>query len=179
MPGPVESEVKLRIARPQDARAALARIGAERVRPRHFEDNVLFDDAASSLASGGRALRVRRTDRGGVLTYKGPRTDREGVTTRPELETTVGDAETLQAVLQALGFRPVFRYQKYREVYRWNGVEIVVDETPIGSFLEIEGPVAAIHDAAAALGYSPADYVRDSYAALYFAGGGRGDMMFE
>jgi adenylate cyclase class 2 len=179
MPGAVESEVKLRIARADDARAALARIGAERVRPRHFEDNVLFDDAVSSLLSGGRMLRVRRTDEGGVLTYKGPRTDREGVKTRPEVETTVADADAVQAVLQALGFRPVFRYQKYREAYRWDGVEIVVDETPIGSFLEIEGEVAAIHEAAAALGYSPVDYVRDSYAGLFFAAGGQGDMTFE
>lgn len=179
MPGAVESEVKLRIARPHDARAALARLGAERVRARHFEDNVLFDDAASSLVSGGRALRVRRTDQGGVLTYKGARADRDGVKTRPEIETTVADADALQGVLQALGFRPVFRYQKYREVYRWDGVEIVVDETPIGSFLEIEGPVAAIHGAASALGYGPSDYIRDSYADLFFAAGGRGDMMFK
>ena len=72
----------------------------------------------------------------------------------------------------------MFRYQKYREVYRWNDVEVVVDETPIGSFLEIEGDLAAIHAAAADLGYGPADYIRESYAALFLAGGGRGDMLF-
>jgi adenylate cyclase class 2 len=179
MPGAVETEIKLRVGRPEEARAALAGLGAERVRARHFEDNVLFDDAGSSLASGGRVLRVRRTAAGGVLTFKGPRSDREGVKVRTEVETTVGDPDALQAIVQALGFRPVFRYQKYREVYRWSGVEIVVDETPIGTFLEVEGPVAAIHEAAAALGYAPADYMRDSYVALFFAAGGRGDMTFE
>jgi adenylate cyclase, class 2 len=178
MSGAVESEVKLRVARPEDARGALLRLGAQPVRPRHFEDNLLFDDAAGSLARGGRALRVRRTDAGGVLTYKGPRRDRGGVKSRTEIETAVTDPDALQGVLEALGFRPVFRYQKYREVFRWQSVEIVVDETPIGSFLEIEGPVAAIHEAAAALGYGSGDYVAESYASLFFAGGGQGDMTF-
>jgi adenylate cyclase, class 2 len=174
----LETEVKLPVARLEDARAALARLGAERVRARHFEDNVLFDDASSSLMRSGQTLRLRRTDAGGLLTHKGPRRDRDGVKSRPEVETPVADPDALQAILQALGLRPTFRYQKYREVYRWQDVEIVVDETPIGSFLEIEGPAGTIHRAAAALGYAPADYVRDSYAGLFFARGGTGDMTF-
>ena len=179
MSGAIETEVKLRVAGPEKARAALVRLGAERVRVRHFEDNVIYDDGSSSLVRGGRLLRLRRTDAGGVLTYKGPRRDREGMKSRPELETAVPDPDALQAILQALGYRAVFRYQKYREVYRWKEVEIVVDEMPIGCFLEIEGAAAGIHEAAAALGYSPADYLQDSYAALFFAGGGQGDMTFK
>jgi adenylate cyclase class 2 len=72
----------------------------------------------------------------------------------------------------------MFRYQKYREVYRWKAVEIVVDETPIGTFLEIEGEIEAVHAAAAALGYDASQYVADSYVALYLAAGGQGDMIF-
>ena len=116
----VESEIKLEVATPEEARAALARIGAERVRPRHFEDNLIFDDAASSLLGSGQTLRLRRTDAGGVLTHKGPRRDREGVKTRPERETAVADADALQAILEAMGLVPMFRYQKYREVYHWD-----------------------------------------------------------
>ena len=174
----VDSEFKLEVATPEEARAALARIGAERVRPRHFEDNLIFDDAASSLLGSGQTLRLRRTDAGGVLTHKGPRRDREGVKTRPERETAVADADALQAILEAMGLFPMFRYQKYREVYHWDVVEIVVDETPIGAFLEIEGPIEAIHRAAARLGYAPSDYIRDSYAGLFFARGGTGNMVF-
>jgi adenylate cyclase class 2 len=174
----VEREVKLAVGRAEEARAALARLGAECVRARHFEDNVLFDDAESSLVRGGRTLRLRRTEAGALLTHKGPRRDQDGVKARPEQETAVHDPDALQAILEALGLRPVFRYQKYREVYRWGGVEIVLDETPIGTFLEIEGPAADIHQAAAALGYAAADYIRDSYAGLFFAGGGQGDMTF-
>ena len=178
MPAARENEVKLRIASAEEARRDLVRRGAERVRARHLEDNVLFDDAAASLSRRGCALRIRRTDQGGLLTYKGPRADREGVKTRPEWETSVADADALTAIVGALGYRPVFRYQKYREVFRWNGVEVVVDETPIGTFLEIEGEIAAIHAAAERLGYRPDDYIRESYAALFLAGGGTGDMLF-
>jgi adenylate cyclase class 2 len=176
--GTVESEVKLRAADAQSARGAVQRVGARLERARHFEDNFLFDDAEGALRASGRLLRVRHVGGSGVLTFKGPREIVEGVKSRREVETTVADAGALESVLEALGYRPVFRYQKYREAYRWEDVEIVVDETPVGTFLEVEGEIAAVHRAATALGYGPADYVADSYATLFFAAGGRGDMTF-
>ena len=163
---------------PSAARALVGTIGATPSRPRHFEDNVLFDDAASSLAASGRVLRLRRTDAAAVVTYKGPRVAGTGVKSRPEVEVAVEDADAAQRVLESLGYRKVFRYQKYREAFRWRDAEIVVDETPIGTFLEVEGPIETIHAAAAALGRGPADYVTESYPALFAASGGSGDMVF-
>jgi adenylate cyclase class 2 len=163
---------------PSEARALVEGIGATPCRPRHFEDNVLFDDAESSLSTSGRALRLRRTDALAVVTYKGPRLPGAGVKSRPEIEFTVGDADAAGQVLEALGYRKAFRYQKYRQTYRWKDAEIVVDETPIGTFLEVEGPIETIHAAAAALGRTPADYVDESYAALFLATGRGGDMVF-
>jgi adenylate cyclase, class 2 len=84
----------------------------------------------------------------------------------------------MQAVLRGLGFRPSFRYQKYRETWSHAGLEIVVDETPIGVFLELEGEPETIHRVAEALGYGQDDYVLDSYVSLFVAGGGTGDMVF-
>jgi adenylate cyclase class 2 len=81
-------------------------------------------------------------------------------------------------MLERLGLRASFRYQKHREVWSWEGQEVVVDETPIGTFLEIEGDAAGIARVAAALGFSSADYLADSYVALFFAAGGKGDMVF-
>jgi adenylate cyclase class 2 len=173
-----ETEIKLRVDGPDAARAAVARLGAALARPRHFEDNVLLDDAQGSLRAASSVLRLRRTPTGGLLTFKGPRHLEEGVKSREEIEAAVADADALQSVLEQLGFRPVFRYQKYRETYAWRGQEIVIDETPIGTFFEIEGDVAGIQAAAAGLGYDRADYLTDSYVALFFAGGGRGDMVF-
>jgi len=148
------------------------------VRPRHFEDNVFLEDESRSLSSAQSALRLRRTPQGGSLTYKGPAEPRKDVKRRVEIEVPVTDPEGLEAILGRLGYERAFRYQKHRETYAWEEVEIEVDETPIGTFLEIEGEVGAIHRAAAALGYCPEDYVTDTYVDLFLAAGGRGDMVF-
>jgi hypothetical protein len=42
-----------------------------------------------------------------------------------------------------------------------------VDETPVGVYVEIEGSEKGIADMAAALGRTPADYIVDSYHALF------------
>jgi adenylate cyclase class 2 len=178
-PSPTETEIKLRMASPEAAREAVTRIGAELARPRHLEDNVLLDDERRTLRGRGNVLRLRRTPGEAVLTFKGPSQARPGVKTREEIETQVADADAAAYVLERLGFRRVFRYQKYREVYRWREQEIVVDETPIGTFLEIEGDVEGIHAAAAALGRAPSDFITDSYVGLFFASGGKGDMVFD
>jgi adenylate cyclase class 2 len=175
---PRETEIKLRLASVEAARDSLRRIGARRVRERHFEDNVLFDDARGSLRARGTVLRLRRTPHGAVLTFKGPRELEDGVKSRAERETTVGDADELLAILHGLGYEPQFRYQKHRETWTHRGQAIEVDETPIGAFLEIEGDADGIHAVAAELGFSRSDYVTDSYVGLFFAGGGRGDMVF-
>jgi adenylate cyclase class 2 len=173
-----EVEIKLRVADVSAVRAALARAGAVLARERHFEDNVLFDDRQGSLREAGTVLRLRTTPHGGVLTFKGPREDLDGMKSREERESAVDDPAALRVILRRLGYRPVFRYQKYRETWRHREQEIEVDETPIGAFLEIEGDAEGIHAVAAELGYGRADYVTDSYVALFFAGGGKGDMVF-
>jgi adenylate cyclase class 2 len=176
--GPVETEIKLKMASAEAAREALARLGASPTRARHLEDNVLFDFAGGPLRAQGHVLRLRSTPEGAVLTFKGPYRVQEGLKTREEIEAATGDGEPLRTILGRLGLVPMFRYQKYRAVFAWRGLEIVLDETPVGVFLEIEGDGAGIHEAAAALGFGPADYITDSYAALHRAAGGKGDMLF-
>ncbi|HET7293424.1 MAG TPA: class IV adenylate cyclase [Vicinamibacteria bacterium] len=173
-----EIEVKLRAASPQAARATLDRLGAVLDHPRVFEDNVLYDDRAGSLRAAGCVLRLREVGGEALLTFKGPKRVLEGVKARDEHETRVASGDEMRAILAAAGYRPVFRYQKYRETWSYRGVEVVVDETPIGTFLELEGELAAIHEVASALGYTPNEYVSDSYAALFLAGGRTGDMVF-
>jgi len=175
---PRETEVKLRVASAEAAREKLRRLGAEVVRERHFEDNLLLDDEKGTLRAGGTVLRLRRTPHGGVLTFKGPREVFGGVKSREERETAVEDADQVQAILHRLGYRPLFRYQKYRESWTHRGQEIDVDETPIGVFVEIEGDREGIRAVARELGYSESDGITDSYVALFVASGGRGDMVF-
>lgn len=160
------------------ARKALGRAGARLVEGRAFEDNLLFDDPRGDLRGGGSILRLRRVPGGGSLTFKGARRVQDGLKTREEIETEVKDPDALELVLQRLGFRPAFRYQKYRETWSLHDQTVVVDETPIGDFIEIEGSPEGIHRVAQALGFSRADYLTDSYVGLFFASGGQGDMVF-
>ena len=89
-------------------------------------------------------------------------------------------------ILRALGLHPVFRYEKFRTTYTLPGVrrlKIEVDETPVGIYLELEGPVVGIDRGARLLGYGRQDYLKDTYGSLYLAdcrrrGRKPGDMLF-
>jgi adenylate cyclase class 2 len=178
MAGPRETEVKVRLASPEAARETLLRLGAVLARERHLEENVLFDDRTGSLRASGSVLRLRETPRGGVLTLKGPRELVGGIKSREERESAVDAPAEVRAILESLGYRPVFRYQKYRESWSYRGQQVEIDETPIGGFLEIEGDPEGIGAVARELGFSPADYLAESYVGLFLAAGGRGDMVF-
>ncbi len=178
MAEPTETEVKLRVENLEGPRETLVRLGAELVTERHLEDNVLYDDEALTMANAGAVLRIRRTPRKGTLTFKGPRRFADGIKTREERQSGVEKPDEVHAIFKALGIRPVFRYQKYREAWSYRGQEVVLDETPIGTFLEIEGDAEGIRAVTADLGLDPSKYLADSYVALFFAQGGEGDMVF-
>ncbi len=170
-----ETEVKLPVG---DLRAARARLRREGARPgkRVHEMNTLYDTREGAFRSRGELLRLRLQDGAAVVTFKGRALPSRGgagrYKVREETEFAVGNAAVIGAALRQLGLRPGFRYEKYRTHYRWPdapGVEVVLDETPAGNFLELEGPPAAIDRAARRLGYGPKDYITASYAALHLA----------
>jgi adenylate cyclase class 2 len=86
---------------------------------------------------------------------------------RDEYETVIGDGEVVQRVLEELGLHVWFRYEKYREEYAAEDVTIALDETPVGTFIEIEGGEPGILAMTMALGRSPSDFVLDSYRGLF------------
>jgi adenylate cyclase class 2 len=93
---------------------------------------------------------------------------------REETEMAITDAGTLQKIFEGLGLRGWFRYEKYRTTLKlpgrdkWaQGLLIEVDETPIGTYVELEGPSDAIDHAARELGFSPSDYILKNYLVLY------------
>ena len=113
-----------------------------------------------------------------MITFKGPKRVVCGVKSRLEIEFDASEAGAAGELFSRLGYHPIFRYQKYREVYAHGRVEIMLDETPIGTFLEIEGRLSEIRRAATSLGYGIEDYISESYADLFFASGGVGHMVF-
>jgi adenylate cyclase class 2 len=165
----VETEIKLAVSTAEQARRILRSAGFRLRRRRAFERNDVYDTAGASLRSAGKLLRLRTCGRLNILTFKGP-PERGRHKSREEWETSIGDPFVLAHVLEGLGFTPTFRYEKYRSEYKRRSEPgtAALDETPIGVFLELEGPPAWIDRTAARMGFRPADYVTSSYAALYY-----------
>lgn len=178
-----EVEIKLPVGERARLDRLLGQLGAVRLGRVH-EMNVLFDTPRGQLRKRGRLLRLRvvrhaRGGRGAFLTYKGPSRGasplkRRGAggryKVREEIEMPVVAPERLPAILRAIGLVPAFRYEKFRTTYRLPGVAGVVvelDETPIGTFLELEGVPRGIDRAARLLGYAREDYIALSYLGLY------------
>lgn len=169
--GPRETEVKFRVADRAALEARLAALGAAGGALEN-EVNLLLDDDVLSLRRAGRALRVRTVNGRGVLTFKGPATFHGGVKERLELESGVDEPETVLALLDALGYRPRFRYEKRRTPWRFASPArplVVLDETPLGLFAEIEGEADAVRLLAGELGVAEADFLRASYWGLWVA----------
>jgi len=153
----VETEIKLRYrGTPEDGRRLIEQRGYRLIEPRTLESDQLFDRAGAELRSADKLLRLRRAGARAFLTFKGPGT-RERHKSREEIE------------LERLGYSAVFRYEKYRTKFAAPGEPgiVTLDETPMGVFLELEGPAVWIDQAAERLAFTPADYLTGSYASLY------------
>ena len=162
-----EIEVKFRIADLGAVTRALKRAGFEQVTPSTHEINALDDLPGQKLRRRGQLLRLRQYGDRWVLTHKSKSMDgRHKI--RLELETRVEGGEQMDAILRSLGYTPTFRYEKYRAEWTDGYGQVVLDQTPIGVFGEIEGPPRWIDRTARALGSQSADYITQTYADLFF-----------
>ena len=161
-----ENEIKLAFPSPETAVSRLRKAGAREVQPRSFEDNVLFDFPDRSLTGSGRMLRLREFAGSALLTFKGPIAGDHRHKVRLEHETLVASPEELRSILAGLGFEPMYRYQKFRATYRLDEVEAALDETPLGTFVELEGAPDDIDRAAAALGADRSEFIFATYREL-------------
>lgn len=179
----LEREVKLRFDSPEQAREAIRAAGATPLRCRRLQEDCLLDTEDEMLRRRRCVLRIRTESGKSLMTFKGP-VQASRLKEREEHETVLGDGTVLLRVFEELGLHVWFRYEKYREEYAAEDVTIAIDETPIGTFVEIEGGEQGILAMTDALGRSPADFVLDSYRGLFvkhrgehgFAGS---DMLFD
>jgi adenylate cyclase class 2 len=167
----VETEIKLRVRGGfTKIRHALRKLGFRIVKHRSLESNVLFDTPKLSLRKNGKIIRVRRVANHTLLTYKGP-SEPSRYKKRREIEFDLPPSAPIREILIQIGYHPVFRYEKYRTEYakRSNQGKVLVDETPIGNYLELEGSPRWIDKTAKQLGFSKSDYITRSYGYLYLA----------
>jgi adenylate cyclase class 2 len=165
----IEVEVKLRYrASAAEARLMIEGHGYRMAQPRTLESDQVFDRQDAELRRSDQLLRLRKTGTRAMVTYKGP-SKRERHKSREEIEFDVTDASALTKVLERLGYVPRFRYEKFRTMFAMSGEPgiITIDETPIGVYLELEGPAEWIDATAERIGFSASEYLTASYAALY------------
>jgi predicted adenylyl cyclase CyaB len=166
MAATLEREIKLRFDNEERARAAVIAAGAMPLRARRLQDDRLLDTPDNRLQQQRSVLRVRSESGSSLLTFKGP-LQPSLMKLREEIETPVADGALLLRILDSLGFQVWFRYQKYREEFRFEGVTVAVDGTPVGTYVEIEGEERGIAAMTKALGRGPSDYLLDSYRSLF------------
>jgi len=163
---PREIEVKFRVSDLRALTRTLRGAGFRLVTPRTHEMNTLYDLPGEILRSRKQLLRLRKYGSVWTLTHKsGGKKGRHS--SRVELETKVADGAKMDAILRGLGYAPTFRYEKFRAEWADGKGQVVVDETPIGDFCEIEGPPRWIDATAKKLGIGPTDYITKNYATLF------------
>jgi adenylate cyclase, class 2 len=170
MSGKREIEIKFKVDDGLSLAERLHAAGFRQVTARTHEMNVLYDLPGGRLRRRGALLRVRQYGAKWTITYKDRSKVRPGRhKSRREIETVVQDGQALAMILEAAGFEPSFAYEKFRSEWSDGTGHVVVDETPIGNFGEIEGPPRWIDLVARRLGISKSRYITESYAELFQA----------
>ncbi len=165
-----EIEAKLKVDSLAEIEDRLRQLGAEFI-AEQLQSDIHFDDAKSSLVRSDKALRLRRQEIDGnvkyILTYKGAK-EKSDYKKRREVEIEVNDADSMQVLLESLGYKRVLSVEKRRMLWRFGGCEIALDELPLlGTFIEIEGlddkTITAVQES---LGLSSCRHIAKSYASM-------------
>src|SRR5436305_1184558 len=169
----MEIEVKISIPDAAAIRTVLRQKRFRVHKPRVFEQNLVLDDAQGSVKARNLLLRLRTAGKIVTCTFKNK--EIPGVhKRREEREFHLDDLSEGLAVFAGLGYTPTWKYEKYRTEFaraQQNGEPeagiITLDETPIGTFIELEGPARWIDRTAKELGFSRQDYITASYGRLF------------
>jgi adenylate cyclase class 2 len=162
----METEIKFRLTDVREFERKLRALGFAEQTARTNEMNVLYDFPDLRLRSRGELLRLRRYGPKWVVTHKA-----KGAAgrhkSRVETETEVSDGTAVAHIFECLGLQPMFRYEKFRSEWSDGKGHVVLDETPIGNFAEIEGDADWIDETARKLGGAPEQYITQSYGELF------------
>jgi adenylate cyclase class 2 len=162
-----EIEVKFRIADLRAVTTTLKSTGFHLLTPRTHEMNTVYDLPGDVLRKRGALLRLRQYGDRWTLTFKGKSAGRSRHKSRPEIETRVQNGPAMAQILETLGFKQKFSYEKFRSEWTDKHGHVVLDETPVGNFGEIEGSPEWIDRIAGQLGVTERQYIKASYSELF------------
>ena len=165
--GPFESELKIPVIDFEPVRASLRREQAVVIQVMAREINLLLDQHDGRLRSAGSLLRLRQHGDRNLLTLKGPVSYSGSIKVREEHETGFSDLPRMVEIFERIGFSVFMKYEKDREEWLLGEFSVVLDHTPMGNFVEVEGPPDRLEWAARLLGLDAATAVRGSYLSLW------------
>lgn len=183
----LEIEIKIKIAAgaagTENTRGRILANHFQVLQERAFEKNIAFDTPDGKLKNRKCLLRLRKKGNTITVTFKRPvekffSQDHTAYKIKQETEVEVSDFESMENIFTGLGYEVYFIYEKYREEFQKGDVKVMLDETPMGNFIEIEGPEEAIDRTARELGYCKNDYITDNYLTMFRKAGGAGYMIF-
>lgn len=162
----LEIEIKIKIEDPLKLREKILSLGGKIKKERHFEQNTLYDFPEASLRLNKQALRLRTAGKKHFLTFKGTPQKSRKFKIREEYETELKNGRDGKKILQNLGLQPTVSYSKHRTTFQIRKLEICLDETSAGTFMELEGKQSDIVRIADSLGYSKKDFIKVDYIQL-------------
>jgi adenylate cyclase class 2 len=164
-----EIELKFAVADIERFRARVQSLGVTLVTPRTFEANTLYDTPERDLRVRRQVLRLRDYAGRSVVTHKRVASaDADArYKIRIETESMIEDPAALAEIFAQLGYKPVFRYEKFRTEWESGAGHIFLDETPIGVYAELEGPPAWIESTREQLGIKPEQCTTESYGMMF------------
>jgi adenylate cyclase class 2 len=158
-----EIEAKFIVQSLGEVRQRLLALGGRLIIPRHLEINQRYDTHDNRLRANYEVLRLRQGPQV-TLTYKRSTSAEE----RIEFELEIDDFDIARSFLEALGYRVIFTYEKYREIYTLDQTKVMLDELPFGFFYEVEGPsLDIIRQKVDLLGFDWDKRIKHSYLNLF------------
>lgn len=155
----IETELKFKIENPQEILKKLE--DAEFVGSK-FQRTIRFEDG-TRLKDQGMFLRVRSGFKN-VITLKSKiKDDTKEIYRREEIEFEIEDIESMRKIINKLGFTKEMIMEKYRTKFNYLGCEVVIDELPFGTYLEIEGEEGVLFSVAETLGLDKKDNINYTY----------------
>ena len=158
----IEKKYRLPATRRGDVIKALKEMGGVFERDETEENTIYHGD----VFEGGGMVRIRRTDQRSLLTFKRRTESGSDVKQQIEYETEISDAEAADKIVRELGLTPKVIYEKRRSTWKLRQVEVVIDELPFGTFMEIEGSRTAIREAEMLLEIEDLETEHETYPLL-------------
>lgn len=134
-----EIEVKVPVKDFKEVKKLLKNLKAKKKCKETLEKNILFENKYIKIKDKDWVFRLRSFGEKNLLTLKTKAKGKKGFKVREEINLYFDDFEKMKKILEKLGFFEAFYYEKYRESYDLSGLEISLDRTPVGNYVELEG----------------------------------------